>query len=85
LETHAPWSPVVPDLQIEKLNLQRYQSKQQTKIRMGGSDVAKAGSIRKRNSDLDTQDEILVHLRSSFCQHNNGKCRHLGTCCVVNY
>jgi len=52
---------------------------------MGGSDVAKAGSIRKRNSDLDTQDEILVQPVSSFCQHNIGKCRHLGTCCVVNY
>jgi hypothetical protein len=47
LETHAPWSPVVPDLQRGKLNLQMYQSKQQRKIRTGGRDVAKAGGIRK--------------------------------------
>jgi hypothetical protein len=45
LETHARWSTVSPDLQREKLNLQRYQSKQQRKVRMGGRDVAD----RKKN------------------------------------
>ena len=76
---------VVPDLQREKLNLQRYPSKQQRKIRMGGRDVAKTESRRRRNSDLETQDNILVHLVSSFCTHNIGKCGPLGTCCVDNY
>jgi hypothetical protein len=37
--------------------LQRYQSKQQTKIRTDGRDEAKAGS-RKRNSDLDKKDKF---------------------------
>jgi hypothetical protein len=85
LETHDGWSPVVPDLQREKLNLQRYSSKQQRKIRMGGRDVAKTESRRRKNSDRNKQDKILVHLVSSFCTHNIGKCRHLGTCCVANY
>ena len=53
--------------QRQKLNLQRYQSKQQRKIRMGGRDEAKAGS-RIRTSDLDKKDKILVHLVNSFCK-----------------
>jgi hypothetical protein len=43
---------------------------------------AKAGRRRRkrrRNSDMDKTDHILVDL------HNIAKCRHLGTCSVVNY
>jgi hypothetical protein len=34
LETRDGWSPVVPDLQREKLKLQIYQAKQQRKVRL---------------------------------------------------
>ena len=82
LETHDGWSPVVPDFQREKLNLQRYPSKQQRKIRMGGREVAKTESRRRRNSDLDTQDNILAQMVSSFCTHNIGKCSRHPMCTV---
>jgi hypothetical protein len=72
-------------LQRKKLNLQEYQSKQQSKVGMGGRDMANTGSRRRRNNDLDTKDKILVQLVSSFCKYNIEKCIHLGACCVDNY
>jgi hypothetical protein len=69
------------------MKLWRYQSKEQRKV---GLDERRKGGRRRRrrkrrNSYLDTQDNILVHVVSSFFQHNIGKCRHLGTCCIFNY
>jgi len=49
LETHAPWSPVVPDLQREKLNLQIYQAQQQRKVRLD-----ERGKGRKQTKKLPT-------------------------------
>jgi hypothetical protein len=66
--------------QRQKLKLQKYQSKQQRAIRM--NERGKGRKQKKKKKRILAHDNILVHLVSSFSQHNIGKCRYY-LCCQL--